>query len=84
MKDFNKFIHLVQTIYNTTDFIPLHEPRFRGNEKKQRSGAQASVTSTRGSSWNAFCGRARPALSTRIEAVVSPRASLGGNCTHPT
>ena len=34
MKDFNKFIHLVQTIYNTTDFIPLHEPRFRGNEKK--------------------------------------------------
>ena len=34
MKDYNKFIQLVQTIYNTTDFIPLHEPRFRGNEKK--------------------------------------------------
>ena len=34
MKDCNKFIQFVQTIYNTTHFIPLHEPRFRGNEKK--------------------------------------------------
>jgi aminotransferase in exopolysaccharide biosynthesis len=31
MKDILNFI---QQIYNTTDFIPLHEPRFRGNEKK--------------------------------------------------
>ncbi len=31
MKD---LINFIQKIYNTTDFIPLHEPRFRGNEKK--------------------------------------------------
>lgn len=31
MKEFIKF---VQETYNTTEFIPLHEPRFRGNEKK--------------------------------------------------
>ena len=30
-KDLVKFI---QTIYNTKEFIPLHEPRFIGNEKK--------------------------------------------------
>ena len=31
---YNSFIHFVQNIFHTTDFIPLHEPRFRGNEKK--------------------------------------------------
>ncbi len=30
-KDLVKFI---QTTYNTKEFIPLHEPRFKGNEKK--------------------------------------------------
>ena len=29
-----EIIRFIQNIYNTTDFIPLHEPRFRGNEKK--------------------------------------------------
>ena len=27
-------VKFIQNIYNTTDFIPLHEPRFIGNEKK--------------------------------------------------
>ncbi len=27
-------VNFIQEIYNTTEFIPLHEPRFRGNEKK--------------------------------------------------
>ena len=27
-------IEFIQTIYNTKEFIPLHEPRFIGNEKK--------------------------------------------------
>ena len=31
---FNDFVRFVQDIYNTNDFIPLHEPRFVGNEKK--------------------------------------------------
>ena len=31
---FDGFIELVREIYGTKDFIPLHEPRFLGNEKK--------------------------------------------------
>jgi len=27
-------VAFIQKIFNTTDFIPLHEPRFVGNEKK--------------------------------------------------
>lgn len=34
---FDSFIHLVREIYQTDDFIPLHEPRFRGNEKRYLS-----------------------------------------------
>ena len=31
---YDKIIELIQQTYNTKEFIPLHEPRFRGNEKK--------------------------------------------------
>jgi len=31
---YKKFVGLVQDLYGTTDLIPLHEPRFIGNEKK--------------------------------------------------
>jgi len=31
---FKSFVSLVRDIYGETDFIPLHEPRFLGNEKK--------------------------------------------------
>ncbi len=31
---YKKIVNFIQNIYNTTDFIPLHEPRFIGNEKK--------------------------------------------------
>ena len=31
---FNDFVNFVKSIYKTNDFIPLHEPRFIGNEKK--------------------------------------------------
>ena len=30
----DEFIKFVQELYCTTDFIPLHTPQFRGNEKK--------------------------------------------------
>ena len=29
-----KIINFIQTLYNTQQFIPLHEPKFAGNEKK--------------------------------------------------
>tara|TARA_B100000900_G_scaffold341981_1_gene305223 strand:+ start:7789 stop:8928 length:1140 start_codon:yes stop_codon:yes gene_type:complete len=31
---FNEFINFVREIYNTKEIIPLHEPKFIGNEKK--------------------------------------------------
>jgi len=34
MENINQFISFVQGHYSTDKFIPLHEPRFRGNEKK--------------------------------------------------
>ena len=34
MDYYNKFIAFVREQYRTNDFVPLHEPRFRGNEKR--------------------------------------------------
>lgn len=34
MKDLKNIISFIQNSYDTKEFIPLHEPRFRGNEKK--------------------------------------------------
>lgn len=34
MKEIQSIINFIQDSFNTKDFIPLHEPRFRGNEKK--------------------------------------------------
>lgn len=34
MKNLNRTVDFVRDIYKTEKFIPLHEPRFRGNEKK--------------------------------------------------
>ena len=31
---FNEFIDFVRGIYGTKKYIPLHEPKFIGNEKK--------------------------------------------------
>lgn len=31
---YKEFVDFVRHLYGTTEFIPLHEPRFRGNEKK--------------------------------------------------
>jgi len=31
---YNDFVHFVRELYQTNDFIPLHAPQFRGNEKQ--------------------------------------------------
>jgi perosamine synthetase len=31
---YKDFVHFVQELYRTKDFIPLHAPKFQGNEKK--------------------------------------------------
>jgi aminotransferase in exopolysaccharide biosynthesis len=45
------FISFVRSIYNTNDFIPLHEPRFIGNEKEYVSN---TIDSTFDSSVGAY------------------------------
>lgn len=34
MKEIQDIVSYIQNSFNTKEFIPLHEPRFRGNEKK--------------------------------------------------
>lgn len=34
MRDYNKIVEFIQDLYGTKDFIPLHVPVFRGNEKQ--------------------------------------------------
>lgn len=34
MNKYQETINFIRSIYGESDFIPLHEPRFRGNEKK--------------------------------------------------
>ncbi|WP_299127607.1 LegC family aminotransferase [uncultured Winogradskyella sp.] len=34
MKNFDAVVSQIQKLYNTSDFIPLHQPCFKGNEKK--------------------------------------------------
>lgn len=51
MREFKETISFIRDYYNTRDFIPLHEPRFRGNEKKYVMDA---VDSTFVSSVGAF------------------------------
>ena len=36
---FENFVTFVRDLYQTSDFIPLHEPNFKGNEKKYLSEA---------------------------------------------
>jgi perosamine synthetase len=31
---YQNVVDFIQNIYNTKEFLPLHEPRFIGNEKK--------------------------------------------------
>lgn len=34
MYDYSSIVNFIRNIFNRTDFISLHEPKFRGNEKK--------------------------------------------------
>ena len=56
---FKDFVHFVQDIYKTNDFIPLHEPRFIGNEKKYVADA---IDSTYVSSVGAYVDKFENAI----------------------
>lgn len=78
MKDLKDIISFIQNSYNTKEFIPLHEPRFRGNEKKYLLD---TIDSTFVSSVGAYVDRFEEMLqeatgSQKAIAVVNGTAAL--------
>lgn len=78
MKDLKNIISFIQNSYNTKEFIPLHEPRFRGNEKKYLLD---TIDSTFVSSVGAYVDRFEEMMqvatgSQRAIAVVNGTAAL--------
>lgn len=78
MKHVSRFIEFVQEQYKTTDFIPLHEPRFQGNEKKY---VMETIDSTFVSSVGAYVDKfeammAEISQTERAVAVVNGTAAL--------
>jgi len=74
----NQFISFVRDQYKTDQFIPLHEPRFRGNEKKYLID---TIDSTFVSSVGAFVDRFEADMqdttgAVKAVAVVNGTASL--------
>src|SRR6056297_3377938 len=78
MKHIEHFIEFVRDQYKTTDFIPLHEPRFQGNEKKY---VMETIDSTFVSSVGAYVDKfeemmAEISQTKRAVAVVNGTAAL--------
>ncbi|REE01642.1 aminotransferase in exopolysaccharide biosynthesis [Marinoscillum furvescens DSM 4134] len=78
MSEIRSFVELVQSIYGTKDFIPLHEPRF--DEKEKRYLAQ-TIDSTFVSSVGEFVDKFEAAISNycgagKAAAVVNGTAAL--------
>ncbi len=78
MEQINHFIKFVQAQYRTTDFIPLHEPRFLGNEKKY---VMETIDSTFVSSVGAYVDKFEEMMveisqTERAVAVVNGTAAL--------
>lgn len=78
MEHINQFIECVRDQYKTTDFIPLHEPRFMGNEKKY---VMETINSTFVSSVGAYVDKFEEMMAdisqtARAVAVVNGTAAL--------
>lgn len=78
MKQVSKFIEFVRSQYGSSEFIPLHEPRFLGNEKKYVTDA---IDSTFVSSVGAYVNQfekmiAEVSQTSRGVAVVNGTAAL--------
>lgn len=78
MEDINQFVSFVQEQYRTDKFIPLHEPRFRGNEKEYILN---TIDSTFVSSVGAYVDQFENKMEqftgvTKAVAVVNGTASL--------
>ena len=76
---FDKFIQLVRDIYGTNEFIPLHEPRFFGNEKQYLSD---TIDSTFVSSVGKFVDEFEAAISSYTGASYAIATVNGTAALH--
>jgi perosamine synthetase len=76
---FEKAIDFIQDIYQTKDFIPLHEPRFIGNEKKYLNEC---IDSTVVSSVGKFVDRFEEEIAKYTGAKYAVATSNGTSALH--
>ncbi|MFA4979229.1 MAG: DegT/DnrJ/EryC1/StrS family aminotransferase, partial [Sphingobacterium sp.] len=78
MENINQFVSFVQEQYRTDKFIPLHEPRFRGNEKEYLINTiDSTFVSSVGAYVDQFEGEMEQFTgATKAVAVVNGTASL--------
>ena len=78
---FNNIIEVIQDTYITKDFIPLHEPRFVGNEKKYLNEC---IDSTFISSVGKYVGELEENIASCTGAKYSIATSNGNSFAYAT
>ena len=76
---FDNVIQFIQNIYKTTGFIPLHEPRFMGNEKKYLNEC---IDSTFVSSVGKFVDKFEEKIADYVGANFAVATSNGTSALH--
>ena len=76
---FNNIIEFIQDSYSTKDFIPLHEPRFVGNEKKYLNEC---IDSTFVSSVGKYVGELEENIASYTGAKYAIATSNGTSALH--
>jgi len=76
---FNNIIEFIQDTYSTKDFIPLHEPRFVGNEKKYLNEC---IDSTFVSSVGKYVGELEENIASYTGAKYAIATSNGTSALH--
>jgi len=76
---FQEIIKFIKTVYNTNEFIPLHEPRFIGNEKKYLNEC---IDSTFVSSVGEYVDKLEHLIAKFVDAKYAVATSNGTSALH--
>ena len=76
---FSPFVKFVRSIYQTEEFIPLHEPKFQGNEKKYVNDA---IDSTFVSSVGEYVNRFEREFASKVGAKYAVATVNGTSALH--
>ncbi|SFV60290.1 Bacillosamine/Legionaminic acid biosynthesis aminotransferase PglE; 4-keto-6-deoxy-N-Acetyl-D-hexosaminyl-(Lipid carrier) aminotransferase [hydrothermal vent metagenome] len=76
---YEKTVNFIQKTFNTTEFIPLHEPRFIGNEKKYVNEA---IDSTFVSSVGKFVSQFEEMIAKFVDSKYAIATSNGTSALH--